>query len=447
MKRLCALLALLIVPLAPGCDRPTPVAPEGATLTITANPAKIALDGSSSITILARKLDGTPVNDGTEISLSTNLGTIEELVRTDPGGVARATLTGDGRVGTATVQAFSGAAGEATIDVTIGGLAAFLEISANPLQIPRDGGTTNLLAQAFDIDNTPLVGTFIKFRSDIGTLESGGVSQQTDSSGQVTDTLTVTREDMGSLIDSFFTVTASSGGEGGISIEATIDIEIGGQPVTLNFQATPTTIPISGGIVNLLVTVLDGVFEPLPDTTVFFGTGVGSLASGGLAVQTNSSGEARDTLTATESDLTAFGGSSFTVTVQAGGVGGVVLEQTETIRIQTGIPRASFTSVGVTDICERYRFTSTSLGSAPLSCSWDFGDGNGQTQDCSQPVEHTYGSNNTFTVNLTVTNALGQDSASGQVRSPTARARPAPRCATARCPRPLDAECGRDQSG
>jgi hypothetical protein len=422
MKRLCALLAVLMVPLAPGCDKPTPVAPEGATLTITANPSKIALDGSSSITILARKMDGTPVNDGTEITLSTNLGTIEELVRTDAGGVAKATLIGDGRVGMATVQAFSGAAGEAMIDVTIGGLASFLLVSANPSQIPREGGMTNLLAQAFDVDGTPLAGAFIKFRSDIGTLASEGGSQQTGSSGEVTDTLTVTREEMGSLVEPFFLVTAETSGEGGVQIEESIEIDIGGQPVTVNFQATPTTIPITGGSIALRATVLDGIFEPLEDATVFFSTDIGSLESGGGAVRTNAAGEAFDTLSATESDLTAFGGTSFNVSVQTGGVGGVVIERTETIRIQTGVPRASFSVAGVADVdlCQRFQFTSTSTGNVPLTCRWEFGDGDTDTQDCVVRPEHTYGGPGPFTVRLTVTNLLDPvgSQASGQADPP-----------------------------
>lgn len=409
------MLAFLLVPWAPGCDRPVPVAPEGSTLTITANPSKIQITGSSSITILARKLDGTPVNGGTEITLSTNLGQIEELVSTNSSGVALATLVGDGRVGTATVQAFSGAAGEAAIDVQIGALAEFIELTATPPVVPRDGGEVDLRAQAFD-DGAPLPGAFISFSSEIGSLVSNGASIQTDANGVATDTLTVTREQMASLNDSFFLVTAATSGEGA-QVEEVLEIEIGGNPAQLIFQATPTTIPQTGGTVNLLATVVDGNFDPLPGTSVFFLTDIGSLSQTG-GVQTNSAGEATNTLTATESELTAFGGTSFTIRVQAGGVGGVVIEDSATIRIQTGVPRASFSVVGVEDVCERFRFTSTSTGSSPLSCAWSFGDGNSVTQDCTQAVEHTYGAPGNFVVGLTVTNALGMDSATGQASPP-----------------------------
>jgi hypothetical protein len=415
MKRLYALAACLLVPLAPACDRPVPVAPEGSTLTITANPSKIGITGTSAITILARKLDGTPVNGGTEITLSTNLGEIEPLVSTNSSGVALATLRGDGRVGLATVQAFSGAAGEALIDVQVGALAEFIELTATPASVPRDGGEISLRAQAFD-DGSPLQGAFISFSSEIGSLASNGASIQTDANGVAVDTLTVTREQMANLTASFFLVTARTSGDGA-QVEEVLEVEIGGNPAQLIFQATPTTIPQTGGTVNLLVTVVDGNFDPLPGVSVFFLTDIGTLSATG-AVPTNGIGEAQNTLTATESELTAFGGTSFTIRVQAGGVGGVVIEDSVTIRIQTGIPRASFTIAGVVDVCERFRFTSTSTGTAPLSCSWNFGDGNMTSQACTQPVEHSYGGTGTFVVTLTVTNVLGDDTATGQANPP-----------------------------
>jgi PKD domain len=418
MRRIFALLIGLLVPLSPGCDRPVPVAPEGATLTITANPSKIQIFGQSSITILARKLDGTPVNGGTEITLSTNLGEIAELVTTNSSGVALATLTGDGRVGTATVQAFSGAAGEAMIDVSIGSLAAFMQLSAQPSLIPRDGGTTTLRAQAFDGDGAPLVGAFISFVSEIGVLASGGASQQSDTSGAVSDTLTVTRNDISSLTDAFFIVTATTSGDGGAPIEETLEIDIGGTPASMFFQATPTTIPQTGGSVQLLAGVRDGAGDPLPGILVNFLTDLGTLGSGGSSIETNGMGEARDTLTATESELTSFGGTSFTIRVQAAGIGGNILEQSTTIRIQTGVPRASFISEGVPGSPMEFQFTSTSTGQAPLTCEWRYGDGNMETQQCTQTVSHTYGANGSFTITLRVTNTLGESTATGSVTVP-----------------------------
>ncbi len=405
MKRIALLLVCALVPWVPGCDRPTPVAPEGSTLTVTANPARIEIAGSSAITVLARKLDGTPVNEGTEITLSTNLGTIEDLVRTNAGGIAKATLTGDGRIGTATVQAFSGAAGEAMIDVQIGALAAFMELTAQPSVIPREGGTSTITATAIDSEGSPITGANITFSSEIGQLESGGQVVQADSNGQASDVVTVERSDLASLIDSFFLVTATTSGDAG-PIEESIEIDVGGTPVSMSFQATPTTIAQTGGSIGLFALVRDGLGDPLPGVFVNFLTDIGSLDSGGSQILTDAIGEARDTLSATESDLTAFGGTTFTVRAQAAGIGGNVLEQTSTIRIQTGVPRASFTVVEVEDACESFNFTSTSTGNAPLTCEWDLDDGDTRTTNCGGTESKTYAQTGSKTIQLRVKNAL-----------------------------------------
>src|SRR5215210_2642976 len=118
MKQAVGLLALLCL-LTPslGCDKATPVAPTGSILSLSANPTKIGLNGTSTITVVGRKPDGNPLNPGTEIRLSTDLGTISpSVVQVDSGGRATATLRGDGRPGPAKITA---ATADATVDTTI----------------------------------------------------------------------------------------------------------------------------------------------------------------------------------------------------------------------------------------------------------------------------------------------------------------------------------------
>lgn len=71
----------------------------------------------------ARHSSGVPARSGTEILLTSTLGSIETKVRTDDDGIARATLLADGRAGTAVVTASSGAAAPKTVDVVISGTA------------------------------------------------------------------------------------------------------------------------------------------------------------------------------------------------------------------------------------------------------------------------------------------------------------------------------------
>ena len=119
-KRICALVVLALL-ISAACESPTPVAPAESGLSISANPTRIGVDGSAEVTVIARKADGSAVNAGTEINFSTNLGTIDPLIaKTNDRGVADATLTGDGRIGLATVEASSGAAAPVTLDIQIG---------------------------------------------------------------------------------------------------------------------------------------------------------------------------------------------------------------------------------------------------------------------------------------------------------------------------------------
>ncbi len=97
--------------LAAGCDSGSfPVGPSGSSLTVRAVP--------STIEVRAAK-DGLPVRVGTEIRVTTTLGRItEEVITTDADGLAFTTLVADGRLGTATVTARSGAvSGTKTVDI------------------------------------------------------------------------------------------------------------------------------------------------------------------------------------------------------------------------------------------------------------------------------------------------------------------------------------------
>jgi hypothetical protein len=175
------------------------------------------------------------------------------------------------------------------------------------------------------------------------------------------------------------------------------------------FQATPTTIPLSGGSAELLVGVRDGAGDPLPGVLVNFLTDVGSLGSLGSALSTNDLGEVRDTLSATQAELAAFGGTSFTVRAQAAGIGGNVLEQTSTIRISTDAPNAVFSTDPVENDCFKYNFDPReSTGTPPLECVWNF-DGVTVPGSCSSTETYSFPTTGDVTrpVSLTVSGPGG----------------------------------------
>lgn len=311
------------------CDSATPTAPSGTILTITASPSQISLNGTSQITVIGRRPDGNPLNPGTEVFFSTNLGSITPAVTTvDGAGVATATLRGDGRVGTANVVA--------SVTVNSGG-----------------GG--------------------------------GG-----------------------------------EGGEGGGSSTgigtAAIEVLVGRAAGNVSIQATPTSISEEFGNPNvanetmqiqLLALVRDDQGQPLADATVNFSTEVGSLQSGGAFINTNSSGQARDTLVVSEADVNTVLDDNFEVEAEAASGSAELRSDTATISILR-LPEARFAA---TPNQLTVSFEDQSTGN-PTSWRWQFGDGDTSQ---SQNPSHTYASAGTYTVTLTVTNAAGSSEFSRNV--------------------------------
>ncbi len=315
---------LCVISLLPaiGCDKATPVAPNGSILAISATPVKIGLNGRSTITVIGRKPDGQPLNPGTEIRLTATLGSIEPIVTTDGNGEATATFRSDGRQGMATITATTGSG-------------------------------------------------------------SGG--------------------------------TGGSGGEGGSTsgnLRATIEVQVGEAAKSITLQPTPTTIPETGGTVTLLALVRDASGQPLPNQGVNFSTDFGRLNSRGAIVQTNANGQARDTLTLTEADLSG-NVSSVSVSAQTAGTDGALISATFSIRVQGGRPIAGFSfDQGSSPL--QVIFTDISTGGVgDLSYTWDFGD---NTSSNLQNPTHTYAVADDYTVRLTVVDESGQsDTATARV--------------------------------
>lgn len=212
------------------CDEGTPVAPQGMVLQISAAPTRIARTGTSNITMQALRSNGNPVNPGTEIRLSSTIGTVDPVVYTDTDGIARAVLTGDGRAGIATVSAYSGANDPVTTEIEVGARAAAISLNADPSNLPQEGGVVELIALVRDDEGQPLPGASVNFRTEAGSLRSGGRFITTDSRGQARDVLTVSASDTQSEPDRLITVTVEAGGEGGVVTDS-IDISIQAPPI------------------------------------------------------------------------------------------------------------------------------------------------------------------------------------------------------------------------
>jgi hypothetical protein len=344
-----ALVLMLLVALA--CEKPTPVAPAESGLSISANPTRIDIDGSTEITVIARKVDGTAVNPGTEITFTTTLGTITPKVAlTDDRGTATATLTGDGRVGIAMVEASSGAATLAMLEIQIGAQPTSLGLQANPVRLPKDGGSTKLVAQVLDDLGNALQNVLIRFSTEAGTLDSGGSAVPTNKQGESTDTLTLTAFDVGGVPEGFFLVSAETVDALGAPLIADFEVEIGGFVATVTLTTSPGTVSPSGGEFLLTAVVQDDSGDLVEDEGVIFSSDAGSLASAGRQQSTDADGVATDFLTLSPIDLDAFTGSAVNVSATSVGLGNeqVVGEDQILISTSVGILTLSATPLTIT---------------------------------------------------------------------------------------------------
>lgn len=241
------------------------MAPEGTILSISANPTKIALNGTSTITVIGRKPDGNPLNPGTEIRFSSTMGSIDSIATTDRTGTATAIFRSNGQLGTATITAETGSAtgssgggttsdstgsssgvSSASVTVLVGTVAGSILLQPTPTTLPTTGGTVHLLAIVRDANGSPLAGQGVNFTADYGRLNSRGGTVNTDANGEARDTLTLTAADLANNVASV-TVTAqtvgggSSGGTSLLSAMATIHIQTAVPVASFTYQAGSST--------------------------------------------------------------------------------------------------------------------------------------------------------------------------------------------------------------
>lgn len=315
------LLSLMFVA-ALGCDKATPVAPEGTTLTLSASPAQIGLNGTSTITVVGRKANGSPLNPGTEIRLSTDRGTIDPIVQVNSSGIATATLRGDGRSGAAAVKAAT-ADVEATTTVQIGQSAEnkpSVIISASPSTVPVEGRSTITII-ARNADGSPVAaGQPIILTTSLGELSTS--RPVTKSDGTATVTLNVGREAGTATVTAI--VGSSDAATTTVTIrDAAVDISADADPKTIQRGAT-TQIEVSAFVFNA-----QGL--PVASAPVQFISDIGSFSDGSVAF-TNSSGEATNTLTVRPQDIPT-GRTSFQVRTVTPSGSGKQLSSTVTITI------------------------------------------------------------------------------------------------------------------
>ncbi len=356
MKHRFLLLSLCVFALALACDSASPVAPSGTVLSINANPTKISLSGDpSTITVTGFKPDGNPLNPGTQLLVSTDIGDLYDaatggnLVSTlEIGGNGRALayLIGDGRGGTATVTATLTTGGEATATATIqvGETAESkptLIMSANPQTVDiGEESTITVIARA--ADGTSLgAGQRVRFTTTLGVLDPS--AKDTDANGEVEVLLKAESESGDAVVEALL----------GTSDPVSTTITIRDAAETITVEANPASIPSDGNSdagdtpTTLTALIRNAQGEPFGGAAVnfsarIFGTesGIGSLSSGGGSVLTNSQGESTDTFRVRGDEITDANGviqvNCIEVRAQVAAAGGALKTATDRIPIDGG---------------------------------------------------------------------------------------------------------------
>lgn len=282
---------------AVGCDKVPLLAPTDSTVSLTTASSFVPTGGSTEVTAFVAESSGTPVQNGTYVRFTTNLGRVDPIEAQTKNGYAVTTFLAGDSAGVADVRANSGSAGGATstisngdgdpstvtstsnvVKITIGSAAVeSVVLGANPGTVPPGGGTVDLLATVTGLNGRSLQGIPVTFIASAGQLASPTVL--TDASGQARTTLTTDRTT---------TVTATAGAKTSTAVTVTTLAS-----VTVSLSATAATpVPTVGQQWSFTAT-LSPANDPAAQATQFdwnFGDGATVTTNGNTTTHIYTSG-------------------------------------------------------------------------------------------------------------------------------------------------------------
>lgn len=234
-------------------------------------------------------------------------------------------------------------------------------------------------------------GTLVTFTGSLGTFDppeattvNGKASTTFRSSGQTGKTM----------------IGAVSG-----AAKAEVEVTIAGLVVgTVTLRADPSTVPVTGGTVQLIAIVTEESGFLLSGAPVVFSSDNGQLAAN--SVITDANGEARTTLTTSRTSIVKarVGAKEGTVTVNATTLPTVAISTSTTAPL-VGLPVTITVTPGAAG----------TTGNAIRNVVLDFGDGtpphNFGAISGASSVSHVYNQAGTFTVTATATDITGLQSA------------------------------------
>jgi len=385
-SRTACVASLLAALAVSACDKVPLLAPTNTTIRLVAGLGVLPVAGSTEITAVVIESAGTAVQNGTVVTFTSSLGTVEPReARTQNGQVTVRFIAG-AQSGSAKIGAFSGGSKSEDLEILVGAAAAgAVNVRAESTFVPSTGGTTGIIALVIDRGGNPLRGVPVGFTTTTGQLAQSSVL--TNDAGEArTELFTSTTAEVTATVGGATTVLtgrATVTARDLPAIAVTASSSLGGTNTTetglpIIFTMTP---PANAGIRASRIDYGDGTSENLGAMPAAISRSHTYTRSGTYTV----------TVTATDAfDYT--GTTTLAVVVNDRGTVGV--------QINAGIPVSGL-----------YTFTISTTGTISGSIrtyDWDFGDGQGTTTT-GPGTSHRYTSSGTYVVRVRVVTTTGQE--------------------------------------
>jgi len=388
LRAAAAVLAATLA--ASACDKVPLLAPTNSSIRLIASVSVLPTNGSTEITAVVIESAGTPVQNGTVVTFTSSLGTVEPREARTTNGQVTVRYNSGSQSGSAKIGAFSGGSKSDDLEILVGAAAAgAISVRANPAQVPTTGGTADIVATVVDTGGNPLRGAPVTFSTNFGQLSQA--TAITDAAGEARTQLTT-------VVKS--TVTARVGG-GSSAPSATVDVDA---------RNAPAVVLAVNGTTNFAEVFIPAVItlEPPSTTTanaireVVLNLGDGTVRNlGALLVKTTVTHTwtrtGTYTVTATATDV-----ANFTATTS------VAVTVTEQITVPVTIqPTVSLGSRVVTFNASAVSPNQTVTGPVRLY-EWDFGDGS-STTTTGITTSHRYSAAGTYIVRVRVVTTNGYE--------------------------------------
>jgi hypothetical protein len=403
--------------LAVACQKVPLLAPSGSTLALTSSQTAIPRNGTAQLIAQLLEPAGTPPHSGTHVIFTTSLGSIEPSeVSTDINGRAVATFTAGGANGIAAISASSGgvSTGANPIRILVGtaGVGKVV-VSANPVLIAAQGGTSVITATVSDINGNPLPSADVAFNTSAGSLDVAVAT--TDANGVATATLRTSVQadvtaSVGAQAPTTGGGTTTPPATGGATTTPPASTGVAAGTIRVNVAGTPTlliTLPatVVAGVpasFTFAVTNATANASPIRDVTVDWGDG----ASQSLGAISGSQSASHTYQSPGSFTIKAVVTDSFGTSVPASAAVGVNPKPQPVVGLTapTTTPTAGTDTVFTASVAPP-----ANTGTVIKSVTIDYGDGIvnslGAITGATIQLHHVYQSGGTYTVTLTATDS------------------------------------------